>query len=63
MRLAYSVALVLLMEYSRQSRDRFEFGPWDLQALEDHGLVVSGPDVSGARKILSEIPGLYESDD
>jgi len=50
------------MEYARYSKDHFEFGPMDLDALEDQGLVVSG-DVSGAVKVLEGIPGLYLTDE
>jgi len=62
MRLAYSVALLRLMEYARSGREEFKFGPVDLDALEDQGLVVSGPDLSGVLTILADIPGLYLSD-
>jgi hypothetical protein len=61
MRLAYSLALLLLMEYSRSSKDVFEFGPLNLDALENQGLVLSGPDLAGAQKVLADIPGLYLS--
>lgn len=63
MKLAYSVALLLLMEYARTSDDDFRYEPLDLVAMEDHGLLISGPDVSGAAKILEGIPGLYLSED
>jgi hypothetical protein len=63
MKLSYSVALLLLMEYSRSSKDMFEFGPMDLAALENQGLVISGPDLAGAQKVLAGIPGLYLSDE
>jgi hypothetical protein len=63
MRLAYSVALLLLMEHARDTKDDFSFGPWDLDALEGQGLVVSGPDLAGARKVLDGVPGLFLSDE
>lgn len=63
MRLAYSVALLLLMERARESKDVFEFGPMDLDALENQGLVVSGLDLAGVQEILAGIPGLYLSDE
>jgi hypothetical protein len=62
MRLAYSVALLLLMEHAWTSKDKFEFGPWDLDALENEGLVISGSDLEGARVVLAGIPGLYLAD-
>lgn len=67
--LAYSVALLLLLEYARKSGDVFEYGPLladsgqNLRLLEEQGLTICGPDVSGAAKILAEVPGLYLSDD
>jgi hypothetical protein len=63
MRLAYSVALLLLMEHARTSKDKFSFGPWDLDTLENQGLVISGPELEGARVVLAGIPGLYLSED
>jgi hypothetical protein len=57
------VALLLLMEHARESKDKFDFGPMDLDALENQGLVISGPDLAGAQKILADIPGLYLSDE
>lgn len=61
-RLAYAVALLALMEHARQSGEDFEYGPLDLSAAEDQGLVISGHDVSGAELALAGIPGLYRSD-
>jgi hypothetical protein len=63
MRLAYSVALLLLMEHARTSKDKYEFGPWDLDTLENQGLVISGPDLEGPRVVLAGIPGLFLSED
>ncbi len=63
MRLSYSVALLLLMEHSWTSKDVFEFGPMDLDALENEGLVLSGRDLEGARVILAGIPGLFLSEE
>ena len=62
MRLAYSVALLRLMEYSRESKASFEFGPMNLDALENQGLVISG-DVAGAAKMLAGVEGLFLSDE
>lgn len=63
MRLAYSVALLLLMEHAWITHDKFEFGPMDLDALEAQGLVISGPDLEGARVVLAGVPGLFLSED
>ena len=63
MSLAYSVALLYLMEYARMSREDFEYGPMDLAALEDQGLTVSGPRLDGVMKALADIPGLYLSEE
>jgi hypothetical protein len=63
MELAYVVALLLLMEYARESDDRFTYGPMSLEALRDQGLLVSGLRLDGVRKVLAEIPGLHLSDD
>lgn len=63
MNLAYSVALLHLLEYARESREDFEYGPMDLNAIEDQGLTVSGPRLSGVMKVLEGIPGLYLSEE
>jgi hypothetical protein len=63
MQLAYAVALLHLLEYARESRAVFEYGPMSLAALEDQGLTISGPRLAGAQKVLAEIPGLYLSDE
>jgi hypothetical protein len=63
MRLAYSVALLFLIEHARDSKDSYEFGPMNLDALEDQGLVVTGADLAGVQKILADIPGLFLSED
>jgi hypothetical protein len=60
MPLSYSVALLHLLEYARASREDFEYGPMYLAALADHGLAVSGTRLDGVRKVLAEVPGLYE---
>lgn len=61
MRLAYSVALLRLMEYARESQAQFEFGPMSLEALAEQGLMVSG-DVTGVQERLADIPGLFLSE-
>lgn len=63
MSLAYSVALLYLLEYARESGDDFEYGPMSLEALQDQGLVVSGSRLEGVQRVLAEIPGLYLSDE
>jgi hypothetical protein len=63
MRLAYSVALLLLMEHAWQSKAMFEFGPMDLDSLENQGLTISGPDLVGVQAVLEGIPGLFLSED
>jgi hypothetical protein len=63
MNIAYAVALLYLLEYARSSREDFEYGPMDLAALHDQGLIVSGSRLDGVQKVLAEIPGLYLSDE
>lgn len=63
MGLAYSVAMLALMEYARSSTENFTFGPMTLEALEDQGLAISGTDLEGVQRVLAGIPGLYISDD
>jgi hypothetical protein len=59
-RYTYAQALVDLAEYARGHQDDFTFGPLDVSALEQQGLAVSGPDLSGVRKVLAGIPGLIQ---
>lgn len=56
----YAVALTALVEYARGHGEDFAAGPLDLGALEHQGLTVSGPDLSGVRAVLAEVPGLAE---
>ena len=63
MRLSYSAALLRLLEYARESREDFEYGPMRLTALDNQGLTVCGPQLDGVRKVLAEIPGLYLSEE
>lgn len=58
---SYALALVLLWEYARVHKDeQFVFGPNDLQAARDGGLVLSGRDLDGAARVLAGVPGLQE---
>lgn len=60
-RLAYARALLALVELAReQPRPAFSFGPLQLSSLEQQGLTVSGPDLSGVEAALSSIHGLVE---
>jgi hypothetical protein len=61
MRLSYSVALLHLLEYARESREEFEYGPMSLAALDNQGLTICGPKLDGVQKVLADIPGLYLS--
>lgn len=61
--LAYSVALLFLLEHARASADDFSYGPVDLDALDAQGLVVSGPRLDSVAKVLAGIPGLYRSEE
>ncbi len=62
--LSYTLAILKLVEHSRKSPEdpRIEFGPMTLEGMITHGLVVTGPDLSEVGKLLSEVPGLVESD-
>ena len=39
---------------------RFSFGPLSLDALVRDGILLRGPEISGAADVLAEIPGLAE---
>jgi hypothetical protein len=55
------MALVQLVRYSRANPEPdFLFGPLELSALDEQGLVVSGEDLDGVSEVLSEVPGLIE---
>lgn len=59
---SYALAAISLLEYAREHRVRYVFGPLDTRAMTDGGLVVSGgaDDLEHAAKVLAEIPGLAE---
>lgn len=56
----YARALLRLSAYARAHADDFSFGPLDLAALENQGLTITGSDLTGAREVLSKIPGLVQ---
>lgn len=64
-RVTYSKALLALVRRARSEPDSmFVFGPFDLSALEDQGLAVSGPGVSEwADDFMAGVPGLYPADE
>jgi hypothetical protein len=59
---SYALAAIALLEYAREHRVKYVFGPLDTKAMTDGGLVVSGSseDLVLAAKVLSDIPGLAE---
>lgn len=63
-RIIYARALVNLLNRARSESTGFTFGPLTLAALEDQGLVISGPAVSGwADDFLKQVPGLIRADE
>ena len=58
----YARALLELATYARTHKDDFSLGPLDLSALEHQGLIVTGPDLTGVREMLSTIPGLVQEE-
>jgi len=63
-RIIYATALVSLTKRARSSDEKFTFGPLDMDALEDQGLLISGPDILGwADDFLRQVPGLYRSEE
>lgn len=63
-RLSYARALIVLLSHARSSAREFTFGPLNTTALEDQGLLVSGPDAeSWADDLLKSVPGLHRSDE
>jgi hypothetical protein len=59
---SYALAAIALLEYAREHRVKYVFGPLEVRAMLDGGLVVSGsPDgLAHAVKVLSAVPGLAE---
>lgn len=63
-RIVYAKALLALVRRARDSYHDFTFGPLELAALEDQGLLVSGPGVAEwADDFLTEVPGLHLADE
>lgn len=63
-RVSYTHALLALIRRARSGDLTFVFGPLDLGALEDQGLLVSGPGVhEWADDFLAEVPGLHLADE
>lgn len=57
-RRVYARALLELATYARTHGDNFTFGPLDLATVEHNGLTITGPDLTGVRKLLDSVPGL-----
>lgn len=60
-RASYAIALRDVIIYARAHPEPdFAFGPIDLNALEEQGIVVSGEDLTGVSDVLAKVPGLTE---
>lgn len=60
-RFVLAKALLALVEYARDNpHPEFSFGPMNLRALEQSGLVVSGSDLSAVTDVLDRIHGLSQ---
>lgn len=59
---SYALAAIALLEHAREHRVGYVFGPLEVRAMLDGGLVVSGSadDLTHAAKVLSGVPGLAE---
>ena len=59
---SYALATIALVEYAREHRVRYVFGPLDTKAMTDGGLEVSGTAeaLEQAARVLEDIPGLAE---
>lgn len=55
---AYADALLRLVEHARASTDEFTFGPLRLLDCERDGLLLTGPDLGEALRLLTLVPGL-----
>ena len=63
-RYTYAAALLRLVELARaHTGPAFAFGPLSLDAMEDQGLEVSGPDLAAVTDVLAGVPGLVASPD
>jgi hypothetical protein len=58
----YALAAIALLEYAREHRVRYSFGPLDTRAMTDGGLEVSGSEdaLAQAARVLESVPGLAE---
>lgn len=63
--ISYARALYALTVYAHDHHDAwFDYGPLQLEALLDTGLIVAGPgELESVRRLLEEIQGLYPSDE
>lgn len=60
-RVSYAHAYIAVIVYARDHPEPdFAFGPLDLSAVEQSGLVLSGPDLEGVVEVLAKVPGLIE---
>jgi hypothetical protein len=59
---SYALAVIALMEYAREHRVRYSYGPLDTASMLDGGLAVSGSgdDLDQAAAVLAQVPGLAE---
>jgi hypothetical protein len=59
---SYALAAIALLEYARDHRGEFVFGPLDAESMRNGGLEVSGPPglLDEVAKMLSGVPGLAE---
>jgi hypothetical protein len=63
-RVTYALALMALARIARDAAWDFTYGPLNMGAVEEQGLVVSGPDVaSWADDFLREVPGLHRAEE
>jgi len=62
-RITYARALVALTRIARETARDFEYGPLDMAALEDQGLVLTGSGVTEwADDFMGQVPGLYRDE-
>lgn len=55
-------ALLALITLARYSDLEFEWGPANVDAIMKTGLVVTGPDLTRVREVLSSVTGLAETE-
>jgi hypothetical protein len=62
-RYSYAQALLALFDLAREGTSApFTFGPMVLTALEQRGLLVSGPDLTSVSQALAKVPGVVQVD-